>query len=481
MKRDRDDLLFALGLGLWVAIIALTWPRAVSFGDEVGYVGRAKLLLDGHLRYVPHSLGVWIATPNGPVAKFSLGFSALLAPFVALTPRAAFAVPVAATLRTAATARAALKGAGRSPLWALLVPAHPTIVILARTAMADVPQAAAAVCAWWACKRGRAIATIASLVILVVLKPTGAVLALAIVVGEMLTSAAALRARDGAAWRRVGAGIAGGLLGLALSLAQNRIGTGTFRSVGYETFFEKIPPFALSYASARLPTHLTTLLFMPPLLVAGAWPFWRTRDFGPLLVVGGYLAMMCVYVWADTGANRLETLVLSPRLILPVVVFLLVGYGAWLDGLVRRLRGRATRATRATIDGPPRLPPWLAGALLLGPLAVTAAISVRHVRYQRAMDEVREAASARAASRTDDRTLGVTYNALKAGVLNDGPTTMFNGATNRPPVVFCGELSASHRAADQDRATCVLPGYHAFAARDGFYALERDADARRDR
>ena len=164
--------------------------------------------------------------------------------------------------------------------------------------MADVPAVRGRRLRVVGCKRGRAIATIASPVILAVLKPTGAVLALAIVVGEMLTSAA-LRARDGAAWRRVGAGIAGAPRARAVARA-NRIGTGTFRSVGYETFFEKTPPFALSYASARLPTHLTTLLFMPPLLVAGAWPFWRTRDFGPLLVVGGYLAMMCVYVFGPT-------------------------------------------------------------------------------------------------------------------------------------------------------------------------------------
>jgi hypothetical protein len=475
MKRDRDDLLFSVGLVLWVAILALTWPRAPSFIDEIGYVGSAKLLLGGHLRHVAHSPGAWISTPSGPVAKFSLAFPALLAPFVALTPRAAFVVPVIATLLIAATARAALKSWGRSPLWALLVLGHPTLIILARTAMADVPQAAAALGAWWLCKRGRTLGTIACLAILVGLKPTGAALALAIVAGEALTSAAALRAREAAAWRRVGAGIVGGLAGLALSLTQNWLGTGTFRSAGYDTIFEHLQPFALVYATARLPIHLTTLLFVPPLLVAGAWPFWRRRDFGPLLVVGGYLAMMSVYFFSDFGASRLETLVLSPRLILPVVVFLLVGYGAWLAGIIAGLQKRTSDGTMAPT------PAWLASALLLGPLAVTAAISVRHVRYQRAMDEVRVAASARAAARTDDRTLGVTSNALKAGVLNAGATTVFNATTNRTPVVFCSELSASHRDADRGHGTCALPGYHVFAARDGFYALERDADARRDR
>ena len=53
---------------------------------------------------------------------------------------------------------------------ALLVLGHPTLIILARTAMADVPQAAAALGGWWLCKRNRPLGTIACLAILVSLK-----------------------------------------------------------------------------------------------------------------------------------------------------------------------------------------------------------------------------------------------------------------------------------------------------------------------
>jgi hypothetical protein len=468
MARSRDDVLFAVGVTLWVAIIAVTWPQALSFGDEVGYVGRAKLLLAGHLHFVPHGPGVWVSTPHGVVGKFSLAFSLLLAPLVAIAPRAAFALPLLGAVLLATTARAALKHWGKSPLWGLLVLAQPTIVILARTAMADLPQAAAAACAWWACKRGRAFATVAWLVILVTLKPTGAVLALAIVAGEGLGSVSALRARDATAWRRVGAGLVGGLVGYGLSLALNRAADGTFRS-GYSTVFETIKPFALEYLPGRALTHLPTLLLEPPLLLAGAWTFWRRRDFGPLLVIGGYLGMMCLYFFADTGANRLETLILSPRLILPVVAFLLLGYGAWLDDVADRAFGRGSPGAVSR--------PWLTAALVALPVAVAAGVSLRHRDDQRAMGEVRAVASARADARAGGA-LGITENACKAGVLHDGPTTIFDATSNRTEVVFCSEISASHRARGE-HYSCDVPGYHVVAARDGFFALERDGDARR--
>jgi hypothetical protein len=247
-------------------------------------------------------------------------------------------------------------------------------------------------------------------------------------------------------------------------MAQLRVANGTFAS-GYETLHQIYVPFALSYVRERVPTHATTLLLLPPLLVAGAWPFWRRRDFGPLFVAGGLLALMCVYYFSDTGASRLETLVLSPRIILPVVVFLLIGYGAWLDDLVRRLRP-------AAVEGPAPMPAWAAGGLLVVMLASVAGVSFVHWRSQGDMGVVREVASA-AADAHGDHMLGVTESAAKAGVLHDGPTTVFDPAGARPAVVFCSEASASHRVIDPP-TSCKLPGYHPVAVRGGFFVLARD-------
>jgi len=466
MKRERDDVLFLLGLGLWVAILALTWPRALSFGDEIGYVARAKLLLEGHLDYVAHSPGVWLPTPHGPVGKYPLLLSLLVAPLFAIAPGATFALGVAAAVALAWTARSIMKAWGKSPLWALLVLAHPTIVILARTVMADIPQAAAAVGAWWALKRGRAVATVAWLVLLVALKATGPVLALGVVAGEAISSRRALLARDAATWRRLAWGAVGGVLGFVLLVALNELATGK-AWFAYDHSMLSTPPFWLGYLPERVPVHVTTLLLEPPLLVAGAWSYWRRRELAPLLLCGGFFALMCVYFFVDTGATRAESIVLSPRLILPVVAFLLIGYGAWLDDIVSRFaNGRAEAAVR------PHARAAVAAALVAMPLVAAAAVSFRHARFQHAMGDIRVVASARARADAGN-TLGVTENACKAGVLHDGPTTLFDPVTNPTTVVFCSVSSASHRV-DQGTHSCAFPGYHAVAEEGSFYALERD-------
>jgi hypothetical protein len=460
----RDEVLFWLGVGLWVAVIAVTWPRALSFGDEIDYLVRARGLLAGHVSHAPHDPGLWFRTPSGPVARFPLPFSALLAPLAALGPRAVFALGVLSAVWLARTARDMLASWGASPLWALLILAHPTIVILSRTAMADVPLATACVCAWWALRRGRTGPATAWLALLVALKPTGAVLAAAVVGGEVLTHRRALRARDGATWRRILLPVLGGAAGMGVVLATNHLDHGTFSS-GYALFYQWITPFSPAYLSTSAPKHLVSLLVQPPLLFAGAWAFWRRREPGPLLVIGGYLGLLCVFFYADWGATPLETLVLSPRLILPVVAFLLVGYGAGLDGGARRLLG-----DRA-FDHTGRARPWLAALLLAVPVAVCGAVSARHARFQQPMARALATASREADSRGGG-VLGVTRDAAKVGVLYHGRTTLYDGASNRPTVVLCNEAPASHRLSTR-RYSCVLDGYSEIGREDGFVVLAR--------
>jgi hypothetical protein len=463
MSRSRDERLFWLGVVLWVAVLAATWPTALSFGDEIGYVERARMLLKGHVGHVAHDPGIWIRTPAGPVAKFPLPFSMLLAPLAALTPRAVFALAVLSAVLLARTTRDVLASWGKSPLWALLVLAHPTVVILSRTAMADVPLAAAAVCAWWAMRRGRAVAGAAWLALLVALKPTGAVLAAAVVGGDALGHWRALLARDGAAWRRLALGALGSALGFGFVLAMNRVDHGTFGS-GYDVVFEQIRPFALSYLPQRLPTHLATLLLAPPLLIAGAWTFWRRREVAPLVVAGGMQAMMCVYFFADSGPSRVETIVLSPRLILPTVAFLLVGWCAWLDDGARRLLGGRA------FDAEGRARPWLAAALVAAPLVVGGAVSTKHARFQEPMGRALAVAGGLADGR-GGHVLGITEDAAKVGVLYHGRPTLYDEKANRPTVVLCSESGASHRAAVQ--LSCALPGYREIGREGGFVVLTR--------
>jgi hypothetical protein len=143
-------------------------------------------------------------------------------------------------------------------------------------------------------------------------------------------------------------------------------------------------------------------------------------------------------------------------------VFLLIGYGAWLEELLVRRRGA---------DAPAGLPAWLAGALVALPLLTAGAVSARHVGFQRGAAAVASVAGAAADERGG--TLGLTDSAAKVGLLYGGRTTLFDAHENRTAVVLCNELSASHRAGD-DRHSCALPGYRAIASGAGMVALVRD-------
>jgi hypothetical protein len=455
----RDERLFWLGAVLWVAVIAATWPSALSFGDEVGYVAQAKLFLAGHVHYIPSSPGAWVSSPHGLVNKYPLFHSLLLTPFIAATPRAAFAVAVMAAIVLAATARQILKSWGKSPLWALLVLAHPTVVILARTTMADVPQAAAVLAGWWALRRGRAAATVLWLAFLVAIKPTGAVLGLALVAGEALANLGALRARDAATWRRFGWAAAGGVAGLIVVLSLNRLSTGSLW-FAYLSGLESTPKFWYRHFPERAPAYVALLLLNPPLLIMGALPYWRRRELGPLALSLGYVALMSFYFFIDTAPTRLESAVLAPRLVLPSVALLLVGYGAWLEGLLAR-RAPASFA----------LPRWAAATLVAVPLVTAAAVSVRHARFQRRGAHAVAAASY-AADRVGGHTLGLTYSSAKTALLYDGATTVYDPETNRPAVVLCSEHSPSYRVAND--FACDMPGYTRIAADEGMVALLRD-------
>src|SRR5262245_44436429 len=73
---DRERLgdnshALVVGILAWIVIMVALWPLATSFGDEVGYVGEARLLLSGRLKPVDGDVGVWEQGRNpAGVAKY---------------------------------------------------------------------------------------------------------------------------------------------------------------------------------------------------------------------------------------------------------------------------------------------------------------------------------------------------------------------------------------------------------------------------
>jgi hypothetical protein len=440
----------AVAMLLWLAATAVFWPAVGSFGDDVGYIGEARLLLGGHLRPAPGDVGIW----QHGVAKYPLFPSLLFTPLFAISPRAVFAIGIGAALLICWLAARVLESWGDEPVWAALLLAHPTIVIISRTATADVPLCALMLATWWSLRNDRAAAAVFSCAALFMIKVTGGVIAAALIGGEMLRRFPALRRRERTAWaaaRTAGIAVA---LGIAGVVATNWLTTGG-AWFGYEN--PGVPVFWPAHFPRIAPQHMLTVLLLPPLLIVGAIPFWRRREFGPLAVIFGYGGLMCFYFFIDVGTNWIESRIIGPRLLLPVVVFLLIGYAHVLARLSRRVTARA---------------------LVILPLIAIAtasalAIGFEHARQQRPAAEAVAAAEriARARGVTD---LGIVPEAEKSGVMFPGRVRSVNRAAPTDAVLLCSIRGASHRAPLAAGAlSCDLPGYRPAWQGDGFFVLTR--------
>jgi hypothetical protein len=459
----KGRILLAIGILLWVSALVWKWPLTLSFGDEIGYLGQARLLLEGHVRPLADSAGIWIKTPAGRIALYPLTVPVLLAPLLAISPRLVFAAGVAAAVMLAWIASRVLRSWQRSSVWALLLLAHPTVIIVARTAMADLLQATFAVGAWWALRRGRTLATVAMFAATVAAKPTGIPIALALLAGELFTARRSLVARAPGELARLVWAAVGVALGLSLVAASNLLSCGTL-SFGYSQLdsawraYLGGPSFSPRYFPKTAPAHAAWLVVMPPLLFTGAWTLWRRREIGPLLVVAGTTLMMSCYFFVDRGRSALESLVLAPRLLLPALVFLMIGYADLVAGLAARL----PRFGRAAVNP----------TLVLIAVLNAALLSARHRRWQEPGGQALDAA-VRASDRIGTRELALVGAAFKVGLLYPGRVSVFRaGASPAPPLILCGAQSESYRA-PTDTFDCTVAGYDDQVEPGGFHLLVR--------
>ncbi|MBN2576793.1 MAG: hypothetical protein JXP73_19675 [Deltaproteobacteria bacterium] len=319
--------------------------------------------------------------------------------------------------------------------------------------MADLPFALAAVAAWWALARRRRVLAAICLGALVASKVPGAVLACLLAAGWAYGLWRAGEPRRGEMLRGLAAAGAGIVAGGVVTVAFNLLTTGTVW-FGYDHSWLDGPVFGLRHLKTCGFLHLLSLLLCPPLLIVGAWSFWKRRDLGPVFAVFGFGAMMATYFFVDTAPSWAESLVLSQRLILPVVAFLLVGYADLLASLARRVRVGSAIAPVV---------------LILLALGVSLVVSASHLRWQKPMAQALEVARATASAVGSDE-LALTYEASKVGLLYPGPLRAFAPGITKPPLVFCGMASASYRRPDL-KAVCEFPGYRTVKTINGFAIL----------
>ena len=451
-----DSRALLVGTVVWVVVMAVYWPEGLSFGDDVGYVGEAKVLLEKRVLPRHGDPGVFTVTEHGLVPKYPLLPSLLLVPFLAITPRAIFAVGVLAAIAMCWTAGRILKSWGTDPVWALLLLAHPSVVMISRTATADVPLAAFALGSWWALRQNRRGVAVLLFGALFAVKPTGFVLGFSLLAGEWLRFFLLRRgwaeARD-----RLITSLLAVATGFACIFAGNQLTAGKWW-FAYDLRFLGTPPFWFSYFPKTAPSHLRTILLFPPLLILGAVPYWRRRELGPLSLIFGFGILMCFYFFVDFGTTWVESLVLSPRLLLPVVVFLLGGYAQVGAAVVGRISGSDR---------------WRGAVLAVGTAAITLFVAARHARWQAPMADARRAAEQIAKELGSDE-LGVAPQAAKAGLLFPGRTPFVAPSNANTRVVLCSHRSASYRAPNDGAYSCAFPGYRSHVRVGDFEILVRD-------
>src|SRR5262245_31466257 len=82
---------FRLALAALVVAALVRWPVSLSFSDEVGYVGQARLFLSGRIAPTPSDPGVFERLDGGAlVSRYPLFIPAVVAPLAAVHPRMVF-------------------------------------------------------------------------------------------------------------------------------------------------------------------------------------------------------------------------------------------------------------------------------------------------------------------------------------------------------------------------------------------------------
>lgn len=376
-RNGWTGLLLAL---LAYAIVYLAFlPRVLGVKDEVGFLNQAILWTDPGAA-PPDS--AWRAADdliflNGRWAGWrNPGRSLLLLPLLPLrNVEALYLSSLLVHLASALCAGLLLRRLGRSALWGVLVLFHPTLALYSRTLMADGPAGLFLLLGLLALTGTRAPGFSAGLAV-------GVAAVFRYQVGLLLPFLALgirryplLRDRP----RQALLCLAGGLaVGVPLFLYNQVV-------FGQPLGFTGQGSFSFRFLGANLPVYLASLLLLWPLMLLAPL-FDRSTLRGPIWYTAlPLLGTMLFYSWHDMGSTPAQTLVVSQRLLQPVLPLWIVSYSVVLAERVapwirRRLPGRAGAALVA------------AGCVLL--LVGQGVIFTRHQRHLETLRQTREAVMA---------------------------------------------------------------------------------------
>lgn len=332
----------------YAVIFVARLPPILGIKDEVGFLNQALLWSRPELAAEVSSRPVEdiLEIDGRPVSWRNPGRSLVLLPLLPFRSVGLYALTgLAFHLATTLLAAWLLERRGRSPFWAALVLFHPTLAIYSRTVMADGPAGTFVLLGILALERRRGGPLLAGVAF-------GCAAVFRYHVGILLPALAVylLCSRRGVdRWKASGACLAGGgAVGMAIVLYNLGI---YGRPLGFTGQGFWAPEYIVSNGAAYL---FALGILWPCMLIApllhrgpGRGALWTT--------VLTLFATMLVYSWHDDGAGRLQTAVLSLRLLQPVLPLWIVAYAEVLEDrfapAVRRLAPPGRRTAVLALAG----------------------------------------------------------------------------------------------------------------------------------
>lgn len=364
----------------YAAIYVLFWPLLPGINDEAGFINQALLWTRGaELRpLLPQTPADDLLLLDGDVVSWrNPGRSLLLLPFLPLGDvRWLYVSSLLLHLGTAVAAAALLRRAGASPLWAALVLFHPTLALYSRTLMADGPAGLALLLALLALTARRRPGFLAGLA-----TGFGALLRYQVGLALVFVAAAVLTCPWIRDRRRQAAEclLGGAVIAVPLFLYN-------WTTYGAPLGFSGQGGFGLRYVPGNAAIYVGSLLLFWPLLPLALKLAPRGWRRPVRIIVIPFLAVLLLYSWHDVGSTPLETLVVSLRLLQPLLPIWIFAYALMLE---TRLGPLVRRRVPAAVRGVAMAG---AGLCLLGG---QAALFARHQAHLRGLAATRAEVTAR--------------------------------------------------------------------------------------
>lgn len=328
----------------YVAAFLVYYPITHAIEDEVGFINQALVWSKGVLSAEDagfRNLADFVEANNGKhVGRRHPGRSLLIIPFLAaIGYRSIFLSGALIHLGLTLLAALILQECGKSPLWAVLVLAHPTLELYSRTIMGDTPAALCLLLALWFGLSRRSPGLLSGLAL-----GAAALMRLqTLVVAPLFVVALAASLPRPVRWREtVRCGLAAGVITLGISIYNLRV-------LGSIFGFTEDAFFSLSFIPQNLEFYGLALAVIWPLMPVAVF-FDRSRLRWFTLAVGGsMMALLLTYYFHDAAASAIETLVIGQRLLIPALPYLVISYAVVLDTALRGIIPRRLVAALSII------------------------------------------------------------------------------------------------------------------------------------